>query len=67
MQRIVTFKIDDELLLVLDRYAREKNLTRSEVIREAIEKLLRTEGIKIPKRIPTLRYDPRSPIIEITV
>ena len=47
MQRIVTFKIDSRLLRLLDRYARKRRLTRSEVIREAIVKLLESEGIRV--------------------
>ena len=47
MQRIVTFKIDSRLLRLLDRYARKRRLTRSEVIREAIVRLLESEGIRV--------------------
>ncbi len=35
--RVVTFKVDESLLEKLDLYAMSNNLTRSEVIREAIE------------------------------
>ncbi|BDB97428.1 ribbon-helix-helix protein, CopG family [Saccharolobus caldissimus] len=35
--RVVTFKVDEELLTKLDLYAINKRLSRSEVIREAIE------------------------------
>jgi len=56
--RVVTFKVDEELLEKLDYYARQRGKTRSEVIREALEHLLREEvgeptttiaGIKIKK------------------
>ncbi|ALL00549.1 hypothetical protein Pyrde_0499 [Pyrodictium delaneyi] len=67
MQRIVTFKIEEDMLAILDRYARMRRLTRSEVIREAIERLLRSEGIEVPKRPSPPRYDPRAPLIEIPV
>jgi len=67
MQRIVTFKIEEELLAALDRYARARRLTRSEVIREAIEKLLVSEGIKVPKKPSPPRFNPRAPIIEVPV
>ncbi len=67
MQRIVTFKLDEELLRVLDRYAKMKGLSRSEVIRAAIETLLQKEGIKLPEIRSEPRYDPRAPVIEIVV
>ena len=35
--RVVTFKIDEELLQKLDVYALNMRLSRSDVIREAIE------------------------------
>ena len=41
--RVVTFKIDDDLLERLDRYARSKRISRSEAIRLAILKLLKEE------------------------
>jgi len=50
MQRIVTFKIDEALLEALDEYARSRRLSRSEVIRKAIEELLRSEGVELPRR-----------------
>ena len=45
MNRIVTFKIEEWLLHILDRYARGRRLTRSEVIREAIIEYLLSHGI----------------------
>lgn len=38
--RIVSVKLDDELVEMIDRYAAKKRLTRSEVIREAIRKAI---------------------------
>jgi len=35
--RVVTFKIEEDLLELLDKYAIENNMFRSEAIREAIE------------------------------
>lgn len=64
-QRIVTFKIDEGLLEALDTYARAKRMSRSEVIRDAIERLLKAEGVSFEKA-KTAR-DPRSLVIEIPV
>ena len=41
--RVVTFKIDEELLQKLDVYALNMRLSRSDVIREAIEQFLRAK------------------------
>ncbi len=41
--RIVTFKVDLDLLVMLDKYALEHGLNRSEVIRRAIEKMVKEE------------------------
>ena len=41
--RVVTFKIDDDLLSELDKYAMRNSMTRSEAIRRAINELLRRE------------------------
>jgi len=38
--RVVTFKIEDELLEALDDYARRSGETRSEVIRKALRILV---------------------------
>jgi len=45
--KVVTFKVDEELLERLDEYARLKGVTRSEVIRKAIELYLRVEGKRL--------------------
>ncbi len=41
--RVVTFKIDEDILEKLDRYARRTGRSRSEVIRQALERLLSSE------------------------
>ncbi len=41
MVRVVTFKLDDELLRDLDRVAGELGVTRSEVIRMALKAFIR--------------------------
>ncbi len=43
MLRIVTFKIEEELLEAVDIYAKHKNLSRSEVIRLALRMLLEND------------------------
>ena len=51
--RVVTFKMDENLLEELDRYAVRNGLTRSDVIRRAIIELLRNSnnGNRIKYRI----------------
>lgn len=44
--RVITFKIDEELLEKLDTFARLENKTRSEVIRKAIELYLKLNTSK---------------------
>ncbi len=34
--RVVSFKVDEELLDMLEEFARKKNVTKSEIIRRAI-------------------------------
>ena len=46
--RIVTFKVDEELLRRLDCYAAARGVSRSEAIREAIKRLLEEEGVCRP-------------------
>ena len=50
MQRIVTFKVSDEVLERLDAYAARRGMARSEVIREAIIALLAREAYKAKPR-----------------
>lgn len=40
---MVTFKVEEDLLELLDRYAIKHNLNRSEAIRKAIENLVKDE------------------------
>ena len=49
--RVVTFKLRDEELEELDRFAARSGLTRSDVIRRAIREYIRGNG-----RIPPIRY-----------
>ena len=48
--RIVTFKVNVEVLEALDKLARRKRVSRSELIREAITKMLMEEGVIIDHR-----------------
>ena len=41
--RVVTFKIEEDLLTLLDRYAIKYGLNRSEAIRKAIEDLVKAD------------------------
>lgn len=41
--RVVTFKLEDYLLDLLDSYAIKYHLNRSEAIRKALEKMLKEE------------------------
>ncbi|BBG25247.1 ribbon-helix-helix protein, CopG family [Sulfuracidifex tepidarius] len=41
--RVVTFKVEEDLLELLDRYAIRYGLNRSEAIRKAIEKVVNEE------------------------
>ncbi len=41
--RVITFKLDESLLEKLDKYAMRVGKSRSDVIREAIERLLLEE------------------------
>ncbi|MEM0362908.1 MAG: ribbon-helix-helix protein, CopG family [Sulfolobaceae archaeon] len=41
MVRVVTFKAEEDLLIKLDLFAVNKRMSRSEVIRKAIEKYLK--------------------------
>lgn len=69
MHRIVTFKIDEALLELLDEYARREGRSRSEVIREAIVRLLRSEGYDVEgaRRRAWGRSEERGIVIEVSV
>lgn len=45
--RVVTFKIEEELLELIDEYAELRGETRSEVIRKALMELIHSEREKI--------------------
>ena len=45
--KVVTFKVEESLLERLDSYARLKGVTRSEIIRKAIELYLRIKEKEI--------------------
>ncbi len=53
--RVVTFKIDEDLLERLDLYARLKGITRSEAIRKAIEEMLEREEPELSVRPKIIR------------
>jgi len=42
--RAISFKIPDDLLIKLDNYAMNKRLSRSDAIREALERYLKLQG-----------------------
>jgi len=45
--RIITVKMDEELVQLIDLYAVNKRMSRSEVIREAVIEYLVIRGVKI--------------------
>lgn len=53
--RVVTFKAEEELLELLDRYAIKYGLNRSEAIRKAIEALVKEEVAK--DTVPVARVE----------
>ena len=53
--RVVTFKVDEDLLERLDTYARLKGMTRSEAIRKAIELLLQMDGDSVSVKPKIIR------------
>ena len=53
--RVVTFKVDEDLLERLDTYARLKGITRSEAIRKAIELLLQMDGDSVSVKPKIIR------------
>ncbi|MCD6428479.1 MAG: ribbon-helix-helix protein, CopG family [Desulfurococcales archaeon] len=56
--RVVTFKLRDEELEELDRFAARSGLTRSDVIRRAIREYIRGNG-----QIPPIRYRIRKVVL----
>ena len=66
MQRIVTFKLDEEVLYALDQAARKLGYDhRSELIREALLEFLERRGFRVPEPSPRERVDPRAAIYVI--
>ncbi len=66
--RVVTFKMPEEVLDILDEYARSRGISRSEAIREAISQLLEREGYRVvaaTREAPLA--DGRSLVIEVDV
>ncbi|MEM0372948.1 MAG: ribbon-helix-helix protein, CopG family [Sulfolobaceae archaeon] len=53
--RVVTFKLEEDLLELLDRYAIRYGLNRSEAIRKAIETLVKSEMEK--ERVPLAKVE----------
>lgn len=53
--RVVTFKLDEETLARLDSIAHMKGVTRSEVIRHALELYLRLEYYKVQQHPKIVR------------
>jgi len=53
--RVVTFKVDEDLLEKLDTYAKLRKKTRSEVIREAIVRLLKEEEPRLAPKPKVIR------------
>jgi len=45
--RVITFKLEEEMVELLDRYAIRNGYNRSEVIRKAIERILRSDNDKV--------------------
>ncbi len=55
MMRVVTFKIDEELLEKIDMLARAQKKSRSEIIRKALERYLLEERNRATIRPARLR------------
>ncbi|MEB2835930.1 MAG: ribbon-helix-helix protein, CopG family [Desulfurococcales archaeon] len=65
--RIVTFKVDPPTLEALDRLASTLRVSRSDLIREAIERLLDEYGVRVERRPPEPRGAEDLVTIEITL
>ncbi len=50
--RVVTFKAEEDLLEIIDRVAQELGLTRSEVIRIALESYIKIHRTIITETMP---------------
>lgn len=53
--RVITFKADEDLLEKLDSLARLKNVSRSEIIRKALELYLRLEEYRVEPKPKIVR------------
>ncbi|ACZ35804.1 unknown [Betafusellovirus yellowstonense] len=53
--RVITFKAEEDLLELLDRYAAKHGIYRSEAIRKAIEKMVEDEVKK--ETVPTAKIE----------
>ena len=53
--RVVTFKVEEDLLEKVNGLAKLKGVTRSEVIRKALELYLRLEEYKVQPRYKIVR------------
>jgi metal-responsive CopG/Arc/MetJ family transcriptional regulator len=53
--RVVTFKLEEDLLELLDRYAIKHGLNRSEAIRKAIETVVKQDLEK--ESVPEVRVE----------
>ncbi|MCE4608425.1 MAG: ribbon-helix-helix protein, CopG family [Caldisphaeraceae archaeon] len=51
--KVVSFKLEDDLLEVLEEYSKKRNATKSEIIRRALQSYIGTEKDKpfVTKRI----------------
>ena len=54
-RHVIPFKVDDSELKALDRKAKELGLSRSEMIRLAIQKLTEKEQSRTSADVPTVR------------
>ncbi len=52
--RVVSFKVEEELLMLLEEYARKRGMPKSEVIRRALRRFLEQSDLK-PITTPRLR------------
>jgi|ECHhosMinimDraft_1075155.scaffolds.fasta_scaffold00012_17 Ribbon-helix-helix protein, copG family. len=53
--RVITFKLEEEMVELLDRYAIRNGYNRSEVIRKAIERILSVDNDKVTFKVEKVR------------
>ncbi|MGC8567155.1 MAG: DUF6290 family protein [Caldisphaera sp.] len=53
VMKVVSFKLEDDLLEILEEYSKKRNVTKSEIIRRALQNYISNEKDKpfITKRI----------------